>query len=239
MSTKRKRLPSDPSSSIAKSPKLDSPPEKPIFITLDIAATVAQVYDALCKKNSLEFWLTKLLSVKGRQLTLSFGENGRFWAEFGTHLSKTPSKASVSWYCKRSTMYVEEASQTSPWTGTKVIFSLTLIGKDKQSPITRLEFTHQGMLPSMLGYHSTLGFWNAVLYRHLARYVLLTKSGHWIPDKIPDWNTVVVAFNKPICLDYFVYFLTHFTKKLAEAFRKSQFLPNKLSRVETHWICLT
>jgi len=166
-----------------------------IGFKLDFHANLSDVYDAIIKKKSISSWLTKHVDMKGRYLKLSFGEDNRYWAKFGTFCKKTPSQASISWTCKSANMY----GDPSPWNNTKMVFKLTLLGKDKTCPITRLEFNQEGLNAGMVGHEATEGFWAVLLGQYLSRYLFLKKEGIW-PDHALDWNSVFLTNSIPINL---------------------------------------
>ena len=168
-----------------------SKPPGNIRFELEFYASVYEVYDALSKKNSICAWLTKDVKVKGRSLSLSFGD-GKYWANFGTFSKKRPSQATVSWSCKSANMY----GDPSPWNNTKMVFKLTLVTKDT----TRLEFNQEGLNAGMVGHEATEGFWAILLGQYLSRYLFLKKEGIWPDHHALDWNSVFLTNSIPINL---------------------------------------
>jgi hypothetical protein len=144
---------------------------KNLVITVDVDQSPKEVFNAICGVSK---WWTEDLQGKTRSL------NDEFTVRFeDIHYSKqklvevVPDKKLV-WLITDSRLSFLENKEE--WTNTRIVFNISSTG-DK----TRLQFTHEGLVPEIECYKDCSNAWGYYISGSLAK---LITSGKGQPEKV-------------------------------------------------------
>lgn len=110
--------------------------------TISIKAPIENVYEAITTAEGLSSWWTKLAELEGQRATFRFDE-GTTYAVMQIE-RQIPNKE-VVWRCSEQYFVIEGSEKTNEWVGTVIWFELS----ENPDKSTALEFTHEGLVPTL------------------------------------------------------------------------------------------